>query len=309
MNTRFLEAFVWVVRLGSFRGAAERLNLTQAAISSRIASLEEDFGQRLFDRDPRELKLTSAGRVLLSYAERMLEIGRDMQAAMRTNSELSGTLRIGVVETIVHTWLIDFLNALKSRHGALEIQLTAEPTHRLHDDLRRGQLDIAIQTDAVLDETIRNREIGLMPMGWIGPPSGAGAAKTMLTLAELAERPLIAMTRGSQPHLALLDTCRREGVTPKTIHCVSSIAAIIRLAGAGFGAAVLPLAAIRAELAAGTLSIIPCTASLGPLRLVVSHRIDPTTRAAEVVAALASEEALKFALDVGAEMATPAREG
>jgi len=305
VNTRFLEAFVWVVRLGSFRAAAERLNLTQAAISSRIASLEEDFGQKLFDRDPRELRLTAAGRVLLTYAERMLEIGSDMQAAMRTNSELSGTLRIGVVETIVHTWLIDFLNELKVRHGALEIQLTAEPTHRLHDDLRRGQMDIAIQTDAVLDETIRNREIGLMPMGWVGPPSAT--ADTALTLAELAEQPLITMTRGSQPHLALLDTCRREGVSPKTIHCVSSIAAIIRLAAAGFGAAVLPLAAIRAELAAGTLSIIPCSASLGPLRLVVSYRIDPTNRASEAVAALASEEALKFALGVGAGMATPGR--
>lgn len=306
MNTRFLEAFVWVVRLGSFRAAAERLNLTQAAISSRIASLEEDFSQKLFDRDPRELRLTSAGRMLLSYAERMLAIGSEMQAAMRTNSELTGTLRIGVVETIVHTWLIDFLNELKARHGALEIQLTAEPTHRLHEDLRRGQMDIAIQTDAVLDETIRNREIGLMPMGWVGPPRAAAATETPLTLAALAEQPLITMTRGSQPHLALLDTCRREGVNPKTIHCVSSIAAIIRLAAAGFGAAVLPLAAIRHELATGMLSVIPCSASLGPLRLVVSYRIDPTNRASEVVAVLASEEALKFACGVGAEMATPA---
>lgn len=303
MNTRFLEAFVWVVRLGSFRGAAERLNLTQAAISSRIASLEEDFGRKLFDRDPRELKLTAAGRVLLPYAERMLEVGRDMQTAVRTGSELTGTLRIGVVETIVHTWLIDFLNELKHRHGGLEIQLTAEPTHRLHEDLRRGQTDIAIQTDAILDESVRNREIGLMPMGWVGP--GDGKARRVLTLAELAEQPLIAMTRGSQPHLALLDTCRREGVTPKTIHCVSSIAAIIRLATAGFGAAVLPLAAIRQELADGRLAIIPCSANLGPLRLVVSHRIDPTNRASEVVAALAFEQALAFAQRVGASLAVP----
>ncbi|MCZ0734383.1 LysR family transcriptional regulator [Phreatobacter sp. AB_2022a] len=304
MNTRFLEAFVWVARLGSFRGAADRLNLTQAAISSRIASLEEDFGQKLFDRDPRELKLTAAGRVLLPYAERMLEIGRDMQTAVRTGSELTGTLRIGVVETIVHTWLIDFLDELKRRHGGLEIQLTAEPTHRLHEDLRRGQTDVAIQTDAILDESVRNREIGLMPMGWVGP-GGGQAGRRVLTLAELAEQPLIAMTRGSQPHLALLDTCRREDVTPKTIHCISSIAAIIRLATAGFGAAVLPLAAIREELADGRLAIIPCSANLGPLRLVVSHRIDPTNRASEVVAALAYETALAFAERVGAPMAVP----
>jgi DNA-binding transcriptional LysR family regulator len=307
VNTRFLEAFVWVVRLGSFRSAAERLNLTQAAISSRIASLEEDFGQRLFDRDPRELRLTSAGRVLLTYAERMLEIGRDMQAAMRTNSELSGVMRIGVVETIVHTWLIDFLNELKRRHGALEIQLTAEPTYRLHEDLKRGQVDVTIQTDTVLDENIRNHEIGVMAMGWVGPPGGR--AKTRPSLADLAEEPLITMTRGSQPHLALMDTLRREGVTAKTIHFVSSIAAIIRLVAGGFGVAVLPLAAIKGELKSGALTLVDCPASLGPLRLVVSHRIDPTTSASDVVAALAAEAATKFAIEVGPDMARPALTG
>jgi DNA-binding transcriptional LysR family regulator len=62
MNTRFLEAFVWAVRLGSFREAAERLNMTQAAISSRIASLEDEFGQRLFDRNARDICLTASGR-------------------------------------------------------------------------------------------------------------------------------------------------------------------------------------------------------------------------------------------------------
>jgi len=59
MNTRFLEAFVWAVRLGSIRGAAERLNMTQAASSSRITSLEDEFGQRLFDRDARKIRLTA----------------------------------------------------------------------------------------------------------------------------------------------------------------------------------------------------------------------------------------------------------
>jgi DNA-binding transcriptional LysR family regulator len=62
MNTRLLEAFVWAVRLGSFREAAERLNMTQAAISSRIASLEDEFGQRLFDRNARDIRLTASGR-------------------------------------------------------------------------------------------------------------------------------------------------------------------------------------------------------------------------------------------------------
>lgn len=305
MNLRFLEAFVWVVRLGSFRAAAERLNLTQAAISSRIATLEDDFGQKLFDRDPRELRLTASGRLLLGYAERMLDLGRDMRSAMNSSQELTGVLRIGVVETVVHTWLPDFLAALRDRHSALEVQLTADSTLRLHDDLRRGHLDIAVQTDAVLHEGISNREIGSMPMGWVGLPEDSRNSNAPLSIGDIVSRPIVTMTRGSQPHRAMLEACRRAGATPKTVHCVGSIAAIIRLMRGGFGIATLPLAAIHGELEAGTLATIPCDVDLGPLRLVVSYREDPTSDAAEGVATLIAEEAMRFASAVGPRLAQP----
>ncbi|HMO29232.1 LysR family transcriptional regulator [Enterovirga sp.] len=305
MNLRFLEAFVWVVRLRSFRAAAERLNLTQAAISSRIATLEDDFGQKLFTRDPRELRLTPSGRLLLGYAERMLDLGRDMRAAMNSSRELTGVLRIGVVETVVHTWLPDFLSALHERHAALEVQLTADSTIRLHDDLRRGLLDIAVQTDPVLHEGISNREIGSMQMGWVGIPEDSRDQGTPLSIGDLVSRPIVTMTRGSQPHRALLEACRRAGATPKTIHCVGSLAAIVRLVRAGFGIATLPLAAIHGELAAGTLAVIPCEVDLGPLRLVVSYRDDPGSDAAEGVATLVAEEAMRFASAVGPDLARP----
>lgn len=305
MNLRFLEAFVWVVRLGSFRAAGERLNLTQAAISSRIATLEDDFGQKLFDRDPRELRLTASGRLLLGYAERMLDLGRDMRAAMSSSRELTGILRIGVVETVIHTWLTDFLAALRDRHSALEVQLTADSTLRLHDDLRRGLLDIAVQTDPVLHDGIGNREIGTMAMGWVGVPEDCAGRPAPLSIGEVVARPIVTMTRGSQPHRALLEACRQAGASPKTVHCVGSLAAIVRLVRAGFGIATLPLAAIHAELASGMLITIPCEIDLGPLRLVVSYREDQTTEAAEGVATLVAEEAMRFAGQVGPQLARP----
>src|SRR5438046_7841182 len=113
MNVRFLEAFVWVARLGSFRTAADRLNITQAAISNRIASLEQDFDTRLFDRDAREIRLTFAGRRLLGYAERMLDLNLEMLSASRATSDAVGIVRIGVIETIVHTWLSNFLQRMQ----------------------------------------------------------------------------------------------------------------------------------------------------------------------------------------------------
>ncbi|MFT3800621.1 MAG: LysR family transcriptional regulator [Burkholderiaceae bacterium] len=305
VNLRFLEAFVWVVRLGSFRAAAERLNMTQAAISSRIATLEDSFGQKLFLRDPRELRLTASGRLLIGYAERMLDLGRDMRSAMNASRELTGVLRIGVVETVVHTWLTDFLAALRDRHAALEVQLTADSTLRLHDDLRRGLLDIAVQTDPVLHEGISNREIGLMPMGWVGVPEDCRDPAEPLSIGDIVSRPIVTMTRGSQPHRALLEACRRAGAIPKTVHCVGSLAAIVRLVRAGFGIATLPLAAIHGELEAGTLATLRSDVDLGPLRLVVSYREDPSSDAAEGVATLVAEEAMRFASAVGPDLARP----
>lgn len=306
MNTRFLEAFVWVARLGCFRGAAERLHLTQAAISGRIASLERDFGKPLFERNARETRLTPAGRILLTYAERMLDIGREMRLALQADSPLTGVLRIGVIETIVHTWLIDFLDHLQTGHQGLEIELTAESTQQLHERLRRGQLDVTLQTDPVLGDGISNLSLGQMPMCVIGRPGDGWRANAVYSFTQLSDRPILTMTRGSQPHLGLLDVCRREGASPRAIHCIGSLAAILRLVRAGVGIAVIPAAAIRDELHSGDLIAMPTTSPLPPLRLTVSYRQDPRTDANAIVASLACEAAERYALQVGPQLALPA---
>ena len=74
MNLRFLEAFYWIAKLGSFSAAAARLHATPAAISERIRTLEEDLGVRVFERDSRKVSLTPQGQRLLPYAEQMLHV-------------------------------------------------------------------------------------------------------------------------------------------------------------------------------------------------------------------------------------------
>ena len=83
MNIKFLEAFVWVARLQSFKAAAEKLHTTQAGISGRIATLEEQFGSRLFERERRGVSLTFNGSELLPYAERMLSLEKEMMEKMK----------------------------------------------------------------------------------------------------------------------------------------------------------------------------------------------------------------------------------
>ena len=99
-----LETFLWVVNLGSFRGAAQKLNTTQPAISQRIAQLEREMGVRLLQRDRRWLA-DAVGPPVMVYAEKLIGLRAEMMAAVGDRSAMRGVLRLGVAETIVHTWL------------------------------------------------------------------------------------------------------------------------------------------------------------------------------------------------------------
>lgn len=167
MNTRFVEAFLWVARLGSFKAAAERLHISQAAVSNRIASLEEDIGARLFERDPRGLRLTPVGERLLDYGDRLLELRREIVALGRPRTEMLGLVRIGAIDTVVHTWLVGFLQNLQSTYPGIEVQLSSETTRDLHRRMLEGSLDIAFQTDHIAGSGIVSTTCVPMPMGWV----------------------------------------------------------------------------------------------------------------------------------------------
>src|ERR1700710_2895199 len=108
-----IETFMWVVTLGSFRGAAHKLNPPQPAISQRIAQLEREGGVRLLQRDRRMVLPTPSGRQMMVYAEKLIGLRSEMLAAVGDRSTVRGVLRLGVAETIVHTWLAQLV---KSRH-------------------------------------------------------------------------------------------------------------------------------------------------------------------------------------------------
>jgi DNA-binding transcriptional LysR family regulator len=105
VDFRMLMTFTWVANLRSFRGAAEKLNTTQPAISLRIAQLEDLLGVRLLERNRRLVVPTEKGQELLGFAERLLRLRAEMIEAVGDRSTMRGIVRLGVAETIVHTWL------------------------------------------------------------------------------------------------------------------------------------------------------------------------------------------------------------
>src|SRR5262249_10588090 len=155
----------------SFKAAAEQLHTTQAGISSRIATLEEQFGVRLFERERRTVTLTYQGTELLPYAERMIELQARMYGAIGQTESFSGVLRIGVIETVVRTWLPELLSRFVARYPNVTLELISDITPRLRDDLLRGALDCAILSEEITPGFIENRRIATYAMRWATNPA------------------------------------------------------------------------------------------------------------------------------------------
>lgn len=279
MNLRFVEAFVWVARLQSITRAAEKLFLTQSAVSSRIASLEEELGVPLVDRRDRVFRLTNAGNRFLTYAERFLALQRDVKRELGAPEQLPLSLRVGGIETVLHTWLIPLVESLKEKKPHLEFELNIEMTHVLNEQIRRGGLDLIFSAMPAIGQGIVNEALPPMEMVFTGPSSMADLPE--LSLDDLLSHELLTFQRGSQPHVALLDSLRTIGVADKRVHTISSISALVKLVESDFGIATLPRAAAEELARRHDIAILQTALKLPPLPLHASYWSYPATPALE----------------------------
>jgi DNA-binding transcriptional LysR family regulator len=299
MNVRFLEAFVWVARLGSFRAAADKLHTTQAGISSRIATLEEQFGVRLFDREHRSVLLTYHGTQLMPHAERMIELQARMVEAMGQVEHFSGMLRIGAIETVAHTWLPGLLSRFAARFPNATLELDSDITPRLRDHLLRGTLDCAILSEEITPGFIDNHRIANFAMVWVTGPRLAARlpAHRPLSLPDLAEHPIISFHRESGVY---------RNIAQGASHCAnlrvsyfSSMGAMLELARAGFGSALLPMAVVQEDLRSGRLVLLPVAPTPNVLPLVASVRLEPASPMASALVRMAQEACDEFVASAG----------
>jgi len=295
MNLRFVEAFVWVARLKSITRGAEKLCLTQSAVSNRIAALEEELGVLLLDRRNQGFRLTNAGTRFLSYADRFLALQRELKNELGAPEQHPFSLRVGGIETVLHTWLIPMVDALKKASPQIEFELTIEMTHMLNEQIRRGGLDLIFSAMPALGDGIVNETLPPLEMVFVGPESMAGLPD--LSLEELLGYDLMTFQRGSQPHVALMETLRAAGAGDKRVHSVSSISALARLVESGFGIATLPLAAAEQLMPKNRIVVLRAALTLTPLPMYASYWSDP----AAPVLKQAMDEALAFARNYGRE--------
>jgi DNA-binding transcriptional LysR family regulator len=281
MNLRFVEAFYWVATLKSISRAAEKLYLTQSAMSSRIATLEDELGVLLLDRRDKQFKLTGAGARFLQYAEKLLALQREVKAEMGSGQTMAVSMRIGAIESVLHSWLIPWLEKLRADYPGLELELTVETTPILIDQMQRGTLDLVFAVLPASAEGVRNHALPAMDMAFVGHPDLH--KKRKYRLDELAGMELLTFQKGSQPHVTLLDLFRTHRLEPKKVHAISSISAMVQLVQGGFGVALLPRAAVERLTGFARLKPLTCDVKLQSLPIHASYRTDPSSKTVETV--------------------------
>lgn len=179
LPTNLLRSFVAIVDYGSMLSAADKVFVTQSALSLQIKRLEELVQQALFTRDGRRLALTRPGEVLLDYARRVLSLHDEAVAAI-TKGSFSGPIRIGMVQDFADTLLSGLLARFSELHPNTQIYARVAGTAELQILLERNQLDLYLGFAA----SDAPQAIRVSPMSWYGDPGLADKAVIPLAVLE-----------------------------------------------------------------------------------------------------------------------------
>ena len=275
MDLRFVETFVWVARLQSITRTAEKLFLTQSAISNRIAVLETELGMELVDRRDRQFRLTKAGERFLDHAEHLLSIQHRLKRDLGMQHQTPISLRLGAIETVSHTWLVPLMEWLRTKNPHIQYELNVEMTSALHQQFRRGGLDLLFSAEGVAGKGTVNEKLPPMEMVFVGYKGLAD--KGRLDIATILSSELLTFQRNSQPHQALLQALASRGAADKRLHAVSTIYAMVKLVESGFGIATLPKAAALVLAAKHDIALLDTELTLKPLPLFASHLNQPAS--------------------------------
>jgi DNA-binding transcriptional LysR family regulator len=295
VDFKSIETFLWVVTLGSFRGAAQRLNTTQPAISQRIAQLEREMGVKLLNRDHRVASPTTSGRQLMVYAEKLIGLRSEMMAEVGDRSAMRGVMRLGVAETIVHTWLSRLIKSVNTAYPNLSLEIEVDITPNLSARLLAQEIELAFVLGPLSVSSVRNRALCDYPIGFLASPS-LGLGNGPLTVHDLAKFPIITFPRKTQPYEIVRSLFNRPDLPPIRLHASASLATVIHMAIEGLGIAVIPTAIVENELADGRLQLLSTDLKISPLTFSASWLASPDTVAVELVADLASKIAQSSAL-------------
>jgi DNA-binding transcriptional LysR family regulator len=236
MELSALRIFKAVAEEGSVTLAASRLNRVQSNVSARLTQLEESLGVSLFLRSGRKLQITSEGARLLAYADRLLQLADEAQAAVRPDQKPSGQLRIGSMETTAAARLPQVLAAFNRKHPQVDLILDTAPTDHLLDGVLKHRLDLALVAGPVPHPELEQRPVFEEELVLI-----TNHAHAPVTSPSALQRRTLLVFRSGCTYRRRLESWFAEGdVAPARVSEFGTFEAIIGCVAAGMGVALMP---------------------------------------------------------------------
>jgi len=270
MQLQDLAAFVAVAAERSFSSAARRLHRTQPAISQAVRRIEDELGERLFDRSSRDGTLTEAGRLLHDYAGRLLGLAGEAESAVRELQQVRrGRIVIGANEAAVHS-LLPHVSGFTARHPQVAVDVRRVPSRQIPQALLDRTLDFGVLTFQPADRGIQGVPLGSDEIVLLTSSGHPLAARRRVTLEEVGRQVVIAHNDPSPTRDRVLRAYERRRTAINIQISLPSLDGIKRAVEMGIGVALLPRRCALTEIARGHLVAIkvPQLSATRQVRLV-----------------------------------------
>lgn len=301
MNIRHLESFVWLCRLRSFRKAAQRLHVTQPAMSGRIQTLEKELGCMLLDRRSNRITPTPEGLRFLPYAEGITRLYAQAKADVASSNPVRGRVRIGIIDTVTETWLPDLVESLRRDHPDLLLDIVVDSTANLLSQLADDTINIAFTLALPFDPVLRQETICVFAMAWFGGPTMAPDDRP-LAKADLERMPIITFPFGTPPNAILEHYFERQEGWLAQKSTANSLMTMVRLVSDGLGIAAMPPAALLPAIDGGRLVRMNAAEPLDPIEIVAVSAAGHPSPVTDAVIGKAREVAATYCAELPSGM-------
>lgn len=241
-----LEQFVAVARAKNFTRAANALNISQSALSRSILKLEDQLGQPLFERKPREVVLTDLGELLLEKAKEILQLVEDT-FSMISEAERHGRIRLGAIPTIAPYFLPGLLRTFAERHPDISVVVQEDTTDNLIKRCSHGEIDLAILALPIIAKYLEIEPLFDEELLLVIPRDHPLASRDEITPEAVEELPFVMLNEAHCLSENIASYCRKQSVQPVTVERISQLATVQELVALEHGISIVPEMAYRID--------------------------------------------------------------
>ncbi|MFP5519334.1 MAG: LysR family transcriptional regulator [Bdellovibrionia bacterium] len=259
-NLYQLQTFVTVISEGSMTAAADKLYLTQPAVSQQIRNLEEDLGVEILVRGVRQIKATPQGEVLFEHAKKILQLVQQAEIAIKSiGAELKGVLRIGTLNSIGIHLMSPVVSRLMRHNPELSLKIEYAKGDELVKAYKKGLFDVLIMPDSEneFSEKLENSEKKFLfkEEMWLIAPGKEAGFPSQIHFKDLGSRPYVSF-QGEFPSLnrTLADRSQQSGIQLQPVFESANVGTLKRVIESNLGWGFLPAHSIKKQVRSGRLS-------------------------------------------------------